>query len=53
MSEKKPTYTIFKCPHCDKFIGADCFRLQDLNTKNRARLIAAEQKEQPKEAKKE
>ena len=41
---KQPTYTILVCPHCGKYIGADCFRLQDLNKANRARFLAAEKR---------
>ena len=44
MNRKKLSYTIFKCPHCGKFVGADVFRLQDLNAKDRARFTVAEQK---------
>lgn len=38
----EPSYTIFSCPHCHKYIGADIFRLQDLNAKKRARFTVAE-----------
>ena len=41
---KQPTYTILVCPHCGKYIGADLFRLQDLNKANRARFSAGEKR---------
>jgi len=47
----KPSYTVFRCPHCKKFVGANLFRLQDLNKANRARFTAEE--ERKKEAAKE
>ena len=49
--EMKPSYTVFRCPHCKKFVGANLFRLQDLNKANRARFTAEE--ERKKEAAKE
>lgn len=41
----EPSYVIFSCPHCHKYLGADVFRLQDLNKANRARFTTAEKKE--------